>query len=57
MSDERASCEREEDEEWDDRLPGKNQMIRGKDATYSIGKMINRGRFGAIYEVFIRFNI
>ncbi|KAF8387378.1 hypothetical protein PRIPAC_76520 [Pristionchus pacificus] len=51
MSDERASCEREEDEEWDDRLPGKNQMIRGKDAAYSIGKMINRGRFGAIYEV------
>ncbi|GMR60880.1 hypothetical protein PMAYCL1PPCAC_31075, partial [Pristionchus mayeri] len=50
MSDERASCEREE-EEWDDRLPATNQMIRGKEAAYSIGKMINRGRFGAIYEV------
>ncbi|GMT10720.1 hypothetical protein PFISCL1PPCAC_2017 [Pristionchus fissidentatus] len=50
MSDERASCERE-DEDWDERLPSKNQIIRGKEGSYSIGKMISRGRFGAIYEV------
>lgn len=34
-----------------DRLPNTNNIIRGQNSAYAVGKKIASGRYGAVYEV------
>ncbi|VDO91925.1 unnamed protein product [Heligmosomoides polygyrus] len=35
----------------DDKLPSTNNLIRGKEGQYAVGRKLAQGRFGAVYEV------
>ncbi|VDN06801.1 unnamed protein product [Thelazia callipaeda] len=53
MTSREGSCDKDESF-ITNRLPSKNVLIKGKDFEFAIGKMISRGRFGAVYEVLRR---
>ncbi|KAK6044968.1 hypothetical protein COOONC_17527 [Cooperia oncophora] len=35
----------------DDKLPSTNNLIRGKEGQYAVGRKLAQGRYGAVYEV------
>uniref|UniRef100_A0A7I4YSR3 non-specific serine/threonine protein kinase n=1 Tax=Haemonchus contortus TaxID=6289 RepID=A0A7I4YSR3_HAECO len=35
----------------DDKLPSTNNLIRGKESQYAVGRKLAQGRYGAVYEV------
>ncbi|CAI4231295.1 unnamed protein product [Auanema sp. JU1783] len=35
----------------DEKLPSRNNLIRGREGVYAVGKTIAQGRYGAVYEV------
>lgn len=37
-----------------DKLPNTNNVIRGQNGYYAVGRKISQGRFGAVYEVLRR---
>lgn len=41
----------------ENRLPNTNNIIRGQNNAYAVGKKIASGRYGAVYEVINYYNL
>ncbi|RCN33745.1 hypothetical protein ANCCAN_20425 [Ancylostoma caninum] len=52
MSFDLESCERSSSScSIDDKLPSTNNLIRGKEGQYAVGRKLAQGRYGAVFEV------
>lgn len=57
MSFDLESCERSSSScSIDDKLPSTNNLIRGKEGQYAVGRKLAQGRYGAVFEVWLSFH-
>ncbi|EPB68250.1 hypothetical protein ANCCEY_12656 [Ancylostoma ceylanicum] len=55
MSFDLESCERSSSScSIDDKLPSTNNLIRGKEGQYAVGRKLAQGRYGAVFELSLR---
>lgn len=51
-----GSCDKDQNY-ISNRLPDKNALIKGKNFEFATGRLICHGRYGAVYEVNMKFEL